>query len=173
MIHFFGLFEAYSAQAQPAAGAASVDDWFAVSVLRSPLHLWRPGEPVEQRGVRLLLGVATWSGYDMRLLDVVEEALVRDSSTAPTVDVFNTQDCQRPGAFRRYIPGLRKVFQMPVAGIWREGALDWSGQGYEAREQVARMFGSSSAEIVTYVQSWLERRSAAPGSNPAALPHDA
>ena len=120
-----------------------------------------PGDPIPERGTRVLLGVATWSGYDMRLLDVVDKAVTESTSAAPKVDVFNMADCKRPGAFQKYIPQLRQVFHSPVAGVWREGSLNWSGQGYEAREQVAHMFGSSSAEIIVYVRSWLEKRPAA------------
>src|SRR4051812_43725383 len=42
-------------------------------VERSPkLHL-RTGQPIPTNGSWLLLGVATWSGYDMNLLDLIEE----------------------------------------------------------------------------------------------------
>ncbi len=122
MIPFFTLFETFSDRTRLAPDSADADDWFSAAVAGSPFHLWSPGDPIPERGTRVLLGVATWSGYDMRLLDVVDKAVTESTSAAPKVDVFNMADCKRPGAFQKYIPQLRQVFHSPVAGVWREGA---------------------------------------------------
>jgi hypothetical protein len=136
------------------------DRHFPALVARSPFHLWKPGDPVEPRGLRLLLGTATWSGYDMRLLDLIVAALT-SSSTAfqGRVDVFNTAECKQPEDFRAYIPTLGFVHHTPVVGVWKDGRLEEAKQGYEGRDLAARMFGSSSQEIVASVQERLATRS--------------
>jgi hypothetical protein len=162
MTAFFELYVRNSSRPDPLADPSWADREFPSLVASSPFHLWRPGEPVPEQGIRLLIGVATWSGYDMRLLDVIAEATSRrQASGFPVVEVFNTADCRQPRDFTRYIPKLGSVSQTPVVGVWRDGQLEWSGQGYEARDRAARLFGSGSAEIVEYVRDWIKARSPA------------
>jgi hypothetical protein len=65
--------------------------------------------------------------------------------------VFSTSDCRTQDDFKKYVPGVSTAYQTPVVGIWQDGRLEWSGQGAEARERVARLFGSGSDDIVKYV----------------------
>jgi hypothetical protein len=148
---FFGCFAAR-------ASGAEADRLFADVVERSPFQLWGPGDPIPRHAVRLLIGVAPSSGFDMRLLDVMVEAMACGPSALPTVDVFNTAHCQHLEDFRRYIPSLGEIFHTPVAGIWFGGQLTWFGQGHAARDQIARMFGSTSDRIVEYVQQRTQTR---------------
>jgi hypothetical protein len=129
------------------------DRAFEAAVAKSHLRLWKPGDPIADTGVRVLLGTATWSGYDMRLLDVVDEALSRLGPAAPLVEVFDASYLPSQDVFHEYIPGLPPVFHTPVVGVWRDGTLHERGEGYDARELVARMFGSSSDEIVDFIRS--------------------
>jgi hypothetical protein len=94
----------------------------------------------------------------MRLLDVVAGKVLIEAK-APVVDLFNIDDCKHLRDFGQYIPHLRNVFQTPVVGIWQDGEFVGSKQGYAARDTVARQFGSGSAEIVQFVQNWIEARS--------------
>jgi hypothetical protein len=155
MTLFFDLFAA-----NPAGGA---DRLFPEVVEKSPFQLWGPGDPIPRHAVRLLIGVATSSGYDMRLLDVIAETMARVPSALPTVDLFNTAHCSRAEDYRRYIPTIHEVSQTPVAGIWFGGQLTWLGQGRAAGAQIARMFGASSERIVEYVQSWTQTRASPQG----------
>ena len=61
--------------------------------------------------------MAPSSTYDMRLLDVVVEALARAPSALPTVDLFDTANCPRPEDVRRYIPTLREVSPTSFANV--------------------------------------------------------
>ncbi|HKI37888.1 MAG TPA: hypothetical protein VKA46_38900 [Gemmataceae bacterium] len=153
---FFALFERKSSSPEP----GWADREFPAIVAESPLHLWRPGDPIIGRGSRLLVGVATWSGYDMRLLDVLAESLRGGGASQPLVEVFNTAECLRRRDFKKYVPRNHPVFHTPLVGIWQDGELIWSGEGHEAREEVARRFHSGSAEIVAYVQDWIKARRA-------------
>lgn len=67
---FFDCFAAH-------ADGAGADHLFPSIVERSPFQLWRPGDSIPQHAVRLLIGAAPSSAYDMRLLDIVMEALAR------------------------------------------------------------------------------------------------
>ena len=107
-------------------------------VSQSSFHLWRPGDPVLAEGIRILVGVLPWTRLDMRLLDVIAEGMPQEETKAPVVDLFNTADCRDQQAFSQYIPNLPSVApQTPVVGIWRNGWLEWFGQGYVARDRIA------------------------------------
>src|SRR5687768_8509388 len=109
MSQFFDLFARASAAPGPQPDPGLVDAQFAELVRAGPLRLWSPGDSVPDRGTRLLVGVATWSGYDMRLLDVVAEGVSRDWDKAPVVEVFNVADCRDVSDFKKFVPGLRRV----------------------------------------------------------------
>jgi hypothetical protein len=125
---------------------------FPATVAASRLRLWSPGDPIPDTGTRILIGTATWSGYDMRLLDVIDEALGHMNGRAPVVEVFNAGSLTRQEAFDDYIPSIGEVLQMPVVGVWQDGRLVEQASGYAARELVARMFGSTSDEIVEFIR---------------------
>jgi hypothetical protein len=138
---FYDLSQALTAAAQPDGSLGKsqkiVDDRFPSLVSMSPLRLWYGGNAVPTQGKRLLIGVATWSAHDMKLLDAVAQALQRAPINL-TVDVFNVADCSSPEAFDRYVPGIGRVFQTPVVGFgptanWstkrpvERGASSWDG----------------------------------------------
>src|SRR5215471_5072327 len=61
-------------------------------VAQSRLHLWRPTDPIVARGTRLFVGIATWSGFDLRLLDILDQALQEGTILDDHIDVFNCFD---------------------------------------------------------------------------------
>jgi hypothetical protein len=126
---------------------------FPATVAASRLRLWAPGNPIPDKGTRILLGTATWSGYDMHLLDVIDEALRKMNGKAPLVEVFNAGILTSQDAFEHYIPGIGEVLQMPVVGVWHDGRLVERASGYAARDLAARMFGFSSDQIVDFIRS--------------------
>ncbi len=91
------------------------------------LELWAAGRAIPTRGSFLLLGVATWSGYDMKLLEEIEAA------RPDSVGVFDIDEAQSDD-FSDRIPGLVGVAQGPVAGLWKDGRLIEFGSGHDARE---------------------------------------
>ena len=100
-------------------------------VSRSNLRLWKPGDEIPNNKPRLLLGVATYSDSDMRLLDALDERV--GVGTEERVDVFNVLDCKSQSDFAKYVPGISRVFQSPVVGVWEDGTLKRSLSGSEAR----------------------------------------
>jgi hypothetical protein len=157
MTAFFDLFVSHSTS-EGWGDPVVADRRFPEIVAASPFRLGRPGDPIPERGARYLIGVATWSGYDMRLLDVLVEAISRHPVDPPAIDVFNTTDFPDAEDFTAYIPGLGEVIQTPVMGFWNNGQLVCSLQGHAAREFISGIFGFLSAEIVAFVQDWIKAR---------------
>ena len=133
------------------------DRLFPAVVAESHLRLWKPGDPIPAHGLRLLFGTATWSGYDMHLLDVIDKTLSEQGGDAPIVEVFNAGNLTTVEEFEKYIPGL-EAHHTPVLGIWQGGRLIERQFGYHAADRLARMFGTSADEIVDYVRSRIAAR---------------
>jgi hypothetical protein len=131
---------------------------FPAVVAESNLRLWKPGEPIPNRGTRLLFGTATWSGYDTHLLDVIDQALADRDDDQPIVQVFNAGILTTFEDFEKFIPGL-EAHHTPVLGIWQDGKLVERQFGYHASDRIARMFGTSADEIVEFVRNRVTARS--------------
>ncbi len=133
-----------------------VERRFPDEVARSHFRHWSPGDPIRSSGLRYLIGVATYSEYDLRLLDLLEEAMISSApaahhrqrhpaavadcatipSPSPQVDIFSVGECRTQADFEKYIPGLETVFQTPVVGVWRDGVLQKKGSGAQARQEL-------------------------------------
>jgi hypothetical protein len=90
-------------------------------------------------GSRLLIGVATYSERDLKLLDLLAELLEQREENLPHIDVFDTLDCKSQQDFDKYIPGIGKVFQTPVAGYWQDAILQDKAWGKSARDLVEKV----------------------------------
>lgn len=123
-------------------------------VERSPrLHLWSPDQLIPDRGPRLLIGAATWSGYDLNLLDLIEEAPV----VGIRVDVFDVDSLTNEDDFQRYIPGLVHAFQTPFVGYWVDGRLVESATGFHGRQLVVRVCGLPTWEVESRMNTVISR----------------
>ncbi len=161
MTTFFDLFVAHSSDPDVRDDPTWADRRFLELVATSPFHPWRPGEPVAAKGERILIGVATWSGYDMRLLDAIAEAYLQTQVDFTTIDVFNVADCGTSNDFACYYPGPIQITQTPTAGLWKEGQFDSFLQGQAARQELIRFFDVGSVEIVGFVNDWIKGRALA------------
>lgn len=132
----------------PSAEQDHAEKQFPLLTGGSNLHLWRPGDAICSKGRRILIGVATYSLYDMRLLDRVDETLRGLGDQALRVDVFSTLDCKTQEDFNQYVPGIGNVWQTPVVGIWENGRLEETASGAAARRLVAQAGGFDAADIV-------------------------
>jgi|ERR1700733_10600791 len=108
----------------------------------SHLNLWRIGDPVITLPRRVLLGIATWSLYDLKLLDSLAESLDLAHAGEERVDVFDVDEevdskVLLEHHFEKYIPGIGKVFNTPFVGIWENGVLNQKGSGAEGRKLIA------------------------------------
>ena len=122
-------------------------------VERSPkLHLWSSDHPMPQQGLRLLIGVATWSGYDMNLLDLIEEA----PENGVRVEVFDADSLTSLDDLARIIPGLAGL-QPPFVGLWTDGRFVESAEGFFGRQLTTRVCGLDAAEVESRMKSLLSR----------------
>ncbi len=91
---------------------------FPATVARSRrLHLFVRGQPASSTGRYLLIGIATWSDYDMKLLDRVD-ALSGDDLR---VDVFDSDTFHSAEEIEALIPGIN---------VWRRllsSVIGWMG----------------------------------------------
>lgn len=144
MNRFLELFRHHTA---PPPGQIYADDrsvLFPEVVSHSPrLTLWGKNDSVPATGRFLLVGVATWSGYDMKLLDALEQT----PGGPDAIGVFDTTDCQSNDDFEARIPGIGAVFQMPAVGLWENGMLVARGSGHEGREIAFRACGIDPARM--------------------------
>jgi hypothetical protein len=124
----------------PPPGQIYADDRSALFpnvVSRSPrLKLWPVSEPVPTTGTFLLIGVATWSGYDMKLLDVLEHL----PDGPDVIGVFDTDECRSADDFEKRIPGIGLPYQTPGVGLWQDGQPVASGWGHEGRKLICQIY---------------------------------
>lgn len=101
-----------------------------VVVSRSGMH-WLPA-PETPNGTadKLVVGVATWSGRDLKLLD----ELTHFAASHPGIRISVFDVDRIGGEFERFIPGVGEVLQTPVVGRWSGGVLVESGTGQAGRE---------------------------------------
>ena len=99
-------------------------------------------------GNRLLIGVAVWSGYDLRMLDLLEEAIRAGRGSDVLVGVFDIDRVGSLADLERLIPGAGTPAQTPVVGYWSAGTLKEAATGFHARQIVSRLFGIDHNAII-------------------------
>jgi hypothetical protein len=117
------------------------------AVAKSNLHWWQLRAGAPSRGTRLLIGVAPYSAYDLKFLDLLNRAVARAPQGAIRVDVFNTLDCKSTEDFNAIIPGIGQVFQTPVVGLWADETLKERGSGKIGRDLAGKVLGIPQDEI--------------------------
>jgi hypothetical protein len=111
---------------------------FPSAIANSNLQLWSLTMGIASEGTRVLVGVATWSVDDLALLDTLQATLA-NGKRQTTVDVFDVDKCQAPDDFDKYVPGVGRVVQTPVVGIWRGGKQIESAWGAAGRTLLAEI----------------------------------
>jgi hypothetical protein len=139
--------ELFQRRTTPPPGQIHADDrsvLFPEVVSRSPrLTLWGKNDAAPAIGRFLLIGVATWSGYDMKLLDALEQT----PDGPEVIGVFDTAGCKSNEDFEARIPGLGMVLQTPAVGLWEDGKLLARGTGYEGRLVALRACGIDATRM--------------------------
>jgi hypothetical protein len=104
------------------------------------MHLWRPGDPFVTVGERFLLGIVTWSNYDLQLLDELASRIQAGRLSPERLDLFNIAPIHKRQDLEPYIPGLSARFTNPPAlEIWNDGVLREQLEGYLARKRLFEM----------------------------------
>lgn len=99
-------------------------EMFPLLVKESRLSYWRPGDAIASRGTRFLIGLAaTFSLIDLRLADILNEALASRVRDGLVIDVFDIDDLAQGRLVPLYFPGsgLKTIAATPVLGIWESG----------------------------------------------------
>jgi hypothetical protein len=110
-------------------------------VAKSSFHFWEPGMPIQERGLRYLVGVSVSSRYDMRLLDQLEAVLSSCSQGEKGwIDTFDCDYLQSMEELRQYIPELTIVHSTPFLGVWENGVFVQSMAGADAKNYLKEMF---------------------------------
>ncbi len=117
-------------------------DLWADLLRKSGLHPWRPGDPIPSLGPRVLLGLDSSSLVDPERLDTLSKALGQ-IATGPRVELFDVMDCRPIIGYEEYVPGIGKVFQVPIVGYWQEGKLVEKAWGKAGRDLAAKILGLS------------------------------
>ena len=108
-------------------------------VTQSHLEQHVPGSPVPIHGKFVIIGVATYSPDELRLLDEVEAAYAQWGKTK--VVVFNVLDCNDMNDMRRHVPPLMMVVQTPIVALWDNGKLVTSQTGLRMTREVLQNAG--------------------------------
>lgn len=117
-------------------------------LMRSHMDWWPLDATPTGSGTRLLIGVAVWSTYDLRLLDVLEGAIHAGRGKDVQVGVFDVDRLAAADELQRLLPGVGTVTQTPVVGVWTAGELKQVASGFAGRQLVAQMFGLDHNAIV-------------------------
>jgi hypothetical protein len=116
----------------------------------SVLNSWHIEDLFPTVGHRVLIGVATWNGYDLRLLDALTET-IHELGAQERIDVFEIEEEARTsggyGYFDRVIPGIGEIYQTPLVGIWESGALKQRGSGFVGRKLVVDRYNLNNDVI--------------------------
>ena len=112
----------------------------------SRLNHWKARDNIASAKRRVLIGVAPYSQYDLKLLEALNELPLDPASDR--IDVFDVLACQTQEDFEEYVPGIGKVYQTPVVGIWRNGKLEERNSGHSARELLMRLYGIKIGQLL-------------------------
>lgn len=124
-------------------------------VERSNLHYWRPGDSITTEGTRYLIALAaSYSLYDLRFADVINEALLRPFAQPVRIDVFNIYDYKENSEFSQYFPDIGPklgYIATPIVGVWKEGVHEETLFIHDARKRVLHDLKSrySAEEVVS------------------------
>ena len=104
---------------------------FPTFVEQSKFHNWWPGDPIPQKGERVLIGIAAsyWMP-DLKLLDIIQEKITE--KTPERIDVFDIVNCKYKEDLDKYILGLGRVAVTPFVGYWKDGELVEKQKGFDA-----------------------------------------
>jgi hypothetical protein len=119
-------------------------EFFPDTVDRSrQLRLHKCGEPIPTTGAYLLIGVATWSDYDMKLLDLIDNL----PRSGVRIELFDSDQFKSIAEIEALIPGINVMAQTPFVGYWVHGVLTEVAAGALGRRLIAKVCKIDPAEL--------------------------
>lgn len=104
---------------------------FPIRVSHSQIPLRHKSTPVPQSGQHVIIGVASYSTEELKLLDAIEARLESDASESLNVEAFDVLDCAQMSDYESFIPGLGTVYRTPVVGVVVDGRLTERASGLQ------------------------------------------
>jgi hypothetical protein len=109
-------------------------------IQKSHLEQHVPGSPIPNSGKYIVIGVASYSRDELRLLDDLDAAYP-EWANASRVGVFDVLDCKDMNDMRRHLPIFMMVAQTPVVALWDNGNLVASQTGLRMTHEVLQSAG--------------------------------
>jgi hypothetical protein len=113
---------------------------FPLIVKSSHLEQRLPGSPIPSNGKYVIIGVATYSRDELRLLDEIEAAYSQWANTAKVL-VFDVMECKDMEDMRSYAPPHVVVAQTPVVALWDGGEAIASQTGLRMTREMLKDAG--------------------------------
>lgn len=132
------LFEA-ARRLPPGEQSAYVSSKLPEVLSDTKIAIWEPVSAGRRPTDLVLIGLAPYSLPDLQLVDAVAQSLGAGAA-APDVQVFNILTCKSMQDIKLRIPGVGKVYQTPVVGIWERGTLVKTAKGAEAARLLIERF---------------------------------
>jgi len=105
---------------------------FPTLVESSHMKMWLRGEDLPKSSTVdvLLIGIASYSLFDLELLDALKDQVPRTHCEIYIFDVAAIVDSKD---FEEFFPGIGRVFQSPIIGLWKQTELKEKLSGAAAR----------------------------------------
>ena len=109
------------------------------SIAQNRISLWEGIREIPSVGKFFLPGVCpSWNFYDLYLLDCLNSALMQKSRQLAVLDLDNCDLLKIQDIF-----GMTAPQHPPMLGVWEDGVLIESGDGWKARNRLMSEFGFS------------------------------
>lgn len=116
------------------------------------MNTWHVDDPIPRVSQRILIGIVPWSGYDLRLLDALSQAYSGAHRPEEQLEIFDIDAAGRASGgydyLERMIPGIGKIFQTPVVGVWEKEVLTQKATGAAGRDLIIARYGLNRDEIL-------------------------
>ena len=119
--------------ADPHAQQQYVAERIGAALAVSRLKLYQHGFTTS--ATRVVIIFAPYVRAELELLDEIESRM-----NDIIVEVMDVRSLEGMEHLQQVIPGIGKVPQTPMIGVWREGSLVDSGWGFDARRKLERIF---------------------------------
>jgi hypothetical protein len=130
-----------NANLTPAQQQQRAAEQFSAVVAKSHMEMLPPEEVLPAQGAKILIGVASYSIPDLEMLDAIEARLSREPIDDETIHLFDVSALPDSRDFEKYLPGIGRVYQTPVIGLWQNGVLQDKASGTLARHWLTQRYG--------------------------------
>lgn len=88
----------------------------------------------------MIIGVATYSNDDMKLLDGIEEKQLLKNGEKINIYVYDVTNAKNMDDINSVFKGIGNVYQTPILARYKESQCQFSASGFEARTKLEELF---------------------------------